>query len=241
MNQKHQLGCLLVCSVLLAGNASAFYNPSTGRWLNRDPIGQNGGRNENGFLKNDSANNLDLHGTFVAAVNPLVDVVCSCKCMSVGVGFHPGGRAGFQWGWNTDRDGPWFGNKMAVRWYVQGNPKFCEYRQIENGSGVLMHTTSVSAPNKPLDWGIFGSPNDRLMNGNMTSALYLKDGFAYTDRVGHTSWDSPTDDGDWSFTVSQALSITLKCVSSDKVTTKTSPVAIPTPPAVVRFPPPTIP
>jgi len=39
-----------------------FYNPDTGRWLNRDPIGENGGANVYGFVGNDSVNRVDLLG-----------------------------------------------------------------------------------------------------------------------------------------------------------------------------------
>ena len=62
MKLKHKPGWLLVCSLLLAGNASAFYNPSTGRWLNRDPIAESGGLNVYGFVKNAAIEHLDPTG-----------------------------------------------------------------------------------------------------------------------------------------------------------------------------------
>jgi len=39
-----------------------YYSPSTERWLNRDPIEENGGINEYGFLHNDNINRFDLLG-----------------------------------------------------------------------------------------------------------------------------------------------------------------------------------
>ncbi len=39
-----------------------YYNPSTGRWLSRDPIGETGGRNLYGFVNNDPANKFDKLG-----------------------------------------------------------------------------------------------------------------------------------------------------------------------------------
>ncbi|UDQ98458.1 RHS repeat-associated core domain-containing protein [Lentisphaerota bacterium WC36G] len=36
------------------------YNPQTGKWQTRDPIGENGGRNVYGFIVNDSINKIDL-------------------------------------------------------------------------------------------------------------------------------------------------------------------------------------
>lgn len=44
-----------------------FYNPSTGRWLNRDPIGEAGGFNLNAFGNNDLVNGCDPLGLVLAA------------------------------------------------------------------------------------------------------------------------------------------------------------------------------
>ena len=39
-----------------------YYNPSTGRWINRDPIGEPGGLNPYGFVGNNPLNSYDLLG-----------------------------------------------------------------------------------------------------------------------------------------------------------------------------------
>jgi hypothetical protein len=39
-----------------------FYNPSTGRWLSRDPIGESGGLNLYAFANNDSLQRIDVTG-----------------------------------------------------------------------------------------------------------------------------------------------------------------------------------
>jgi RHS repeat-associated protein len=39
-----------------------FYDPGAGRWLNRDPIGEEGGMNLCGFVNNDPINMIDLAG-----------------------------------------------------------------------------------------------------------------------------------------------------------------------------------
>jgi hypothetical protein len=53
----------LVCAMLIvAVPAQAFYNPSTGRWLSRDPIGEKGGVNLNGISQSDVVNGFDLLG-----------------------------------------------------------------------------------------------------------------------------------------------------------------------------------
>ena len=59
-------GKLLVSALLLwlafAPLAQAFYNPSTGRWLSRDPLGERGGANLHGFVDNNPANRFDALG-----------------------------------------------------------------------------------------------------------------------------------------------------------------------------------
>ena len=62
--------------------AQAFYNPEKGRWINRDPIGEEGGSNLYGFVANTPVNAIDLHGlakrivryvgkSFINGVGPL--------------------------------------------------------------------------------------------------------------------------------------------------------------------------
>jgi len=55
---------LLTALTILAftGTASAHYDPTIGRWLSRDPIGEEGGNNLYGFVDNDGVNNLDYLG-----------------------------------------------------------------------------------------------------------------------------------------------------------------------------------
>jgi hypothetical protein len=56
--------------------ASAFYNPSTGRWLSCDPIGERGGRNFYGFGRNDPISRFDRLGLEVN--NPTLYVTMPC-------------------------------------------------------------------------------------------------------------------------------------------------------------------
>ena len=43
---KQTMGLMVILlGLLLSRDASAFYNPQTGRWLNRDPMGEEGGLN----------------------------------------------------------------------------------------------------------------------------------------------------------------------------------------------------
>lgn len=44
--------------------ALAFYHPEQGRWINRDPIEEEGGANPYTFVNNDPIDNIDLFGLF---------------------------------------------------------------------------------------------------------------------------------------------------------------------------------
>lgn len=59
----------LACLWLLLGGASvhAFYNPESGRWLNRDPIDERGGLNLNAFCHNKPLDISDPDGRNPAA------------------------------------------------------------------------------------------------------------------------------------------------------------------------------
>lgn len=48
--------------LLAPDSAVAFCNPQTGRWLNRDPIAETGGRNLHHFNYNDAVGHIDTAG-----------------------------------------------------------------------------------------------------------------------------------------------------------------------------------
>lgn len=50
------LGLLVVC------DASAFYDPTIGRWISRDPVGEQGGDNLYGFVSSDPIDRIDRLG-----------------------------------------------------------------------------------------------------------------------------------------------------------------------------------
>ena len=58
--KTHPLKILFLLLTLLTSIASAHYDPAMGRWLNRDPIAENGGVNLYGFVGNDGLNKLDV-------------------------------------------------------------------------------------------------------------------------------------------------------------------------------------
>lgn len=70
MKTKHILILtLLLLSLSLAREAQAFYNPSTGRWLSRDPIEEKGGKSLYGFVGNNSVIHIDTLGLAFYAID----------------------------------------------------------------------------------------------------------------------------------------------------------------------------
>jgi hypothetical protein len=53
---------VVLIGLALSQTAQAFYNPSAGRWLNRDPIEEKGGLNVYGFVDNSPIGRLDPYG-----------------------------------------------------------------------------------------------------------------------------------------------------------------------------------
>ncbi|MGE5733778.1 MAG: RHS repeat-associated core domain-containing protein [Acidobacteriota bacterium] len=53
-----------------------FLSTLTGRWLNRDPIGLRGGRNEYGFAANDPLTGIDIDGRMFALQGKGVQLPC---------------------------------------------------------------------------------------------------------------------------------------------------------------------
>lgn len=58
---RHLLKCLLLL-VALSNLAHAFYDPGQGRWLSRDPVGEEGGSHLYAFVENDGVNAIDPLG-----------------------------------------------------------------------------------------------------------------------------------------------------------------------------------
>ena len=94
--------------------AQAFYNPSTGRWLSRDPVGEDGGNNLYGFVKIAPHDEWDWLG------------LCGCSCKSVSVTFIPGGKKPkLEFYPQQDVLGTFYryGFVIRIEWTVDGPPK----------------------------------------------------------------------------------------------------------------------
>jgi len=84
---KKWLLAILLGMLALPFPTQAFYNPTTGRWLSRDPIAERGGSHLYGFAANDPVNNLDVLGLIheddlLASVKMLDETlsIFSCCC-----------------------------------------------------------------------------------------------------------------------------------------------------------------
>ena len=69
MNQSRQTLVALLLWLVAAPLAEAFYNPKTGRWLNRDLVEEKGGLNVFSFVRNNSINLVDLLGLYSCGIS----------------------------------------------------------------------------------------------------------------------------------------------------------------------------
>ena len=65
----HALAALLAVVIVADAQAMRWYSPNTGRWLNRDPIEEKGGRNLYGFVRNGPLNFIDPLGLVIGSVS----------------------------------------------------------------------------------------------------------------------------------------------------------------------------
>ena len=72
--KRLQLFIFLIVAGFVYQEASAFYDTNVGRWINRDPIGENGGENLYAFVKNEPTNLVDALGEdFIALAGRPID------------------------------------------------------------------------------------------------------------------------------------------------------------------------
>ncbi|MEO8353107.1 MAG: RHS repeat-associated core domain-containing protein [Chthoniobacteraceae bacterium] len=186
-----------------------YYQATTGRWINRDPIEERGGVNLYGFLENSSLGRIDALGLFMEDIL-LSDMFCPCKCSGVTWTFNPGGKT-FQYGITA---GNGFGNDIKIEWTVEGNPKRCNYHHNEKGFQVINRVPPTKGPHN----GGFVQGKENAVQGGIT---YKGNTATYTDFLGYYGDDrkgmtSPLYDGAWQGAIE--LEVTLKCVSTDGTT-----------------------
>ncbi len=181
-----------------------YLNTSTGRWINRDPIGRKGGANLYGFVGNSPLSTFDNLG--LVAIPPgwpspygsgMGYYVCpKCWCREASWEFVPGGRApqfhiypdpipGHN---NADR----WGSQLHVRWTVVGDPSFCHYYQDETNSAMIAY-----------------GPDGQVFATGVGSNADIDMGPDYYDPMGF----NPIPHG--TYEVRGVWTISLRCVSSD--------------------------
>lgn len=136
---------MFLLGFLLSRDALAFYNPQTGRWLSRDPLQEEGGRNLYAFAVNEPSGRVDLLGlkaitaAFVGSVQVAYDV---CKGTFSVDGWVWAG-VGFEWnnkwvGASAYYEGHLYGPKYVGKLLDCGRCKSCCSSQSESGFGFAI-------------------------------------------------------------------------------------------------------
>ncbi len=100
MNEKRNalpiLTAVVLCGIISAPSAQAFYNPGTGRWLNRDPISESGGPNLAAFVANEP---MRFHDPKGLAAEPQAPDCSPCQWLGWEHRMAPDAPSGDPWGW----------------------------------------------------------------------------------------------------------------------------------------------
>lgn len=67
---NHVILCLVLVTLACVPTASAFYNPTAGRWLNRDPLEEGSGPHLECFLNNSPISSWDIDGRWTTGPDP---------------------------------------------------------------------------------------------------------------------------------------------------------------------------
>jgi len=124
-----------------------YYDPLTGRWPSRDPIGEKGGINLYNFVKNNSISHFDTNGLFIAPPPP-------------------------KWPWNPPDTSDGFGFWEAVDQYYNGggNDITIPFSSIDPGWG--MGKLFTEDPCKVLGGLIYYGTNPRKWSSKETIDVF---------------------------------------------------------------------
>jgi hypothetical protein len=127
---------LLLTWLIVAMPTNAFYDPSLGRWINRDPIEESGGINLHEFANNEPVRHVDSAGRLVFAI-PLAIPAVEGLGVFLG-GCVVAGAAGTGIGLLVTREG------------VPTPPPPALYPGVNAGSGVNAAPSSICRPYPPV-------------------------------------------------------------------------------------------
>ncbi len=220
---KTKAAMLTILLAWLSGTLASFayYNPATGRWLSRDPIGGPGLRmgssrprirsnedsNPFAFVENrpvTTTDKLGLAGNPPCGVNgpcPVQNpseywyqtIWCFCRCQSVSVFFEPGfDKLDFNW----YKRGTWdvWGSQIHILWKTTGNPQNCKYFHDE------LNTETAAFKFLP-----------EYADAGHGAGVVTPVPFAYTDYLGF--YINQRDKGTWHYDV--YYDVVLRCVGND--------------------------
>jgi RHS repeat-associated protein len=97
-----------------------------GRWLSRDPIGEMGGNNLNGFVGNDPVGKIDPHGLFFWLLTGCSKPSCKCKSVTV----KPAGAMSIRSHFPTLD----VIQQVSVTIQTEGNPSLCKCKHVDDGN-----------------------------------------------------------------------------------------------------------
>jgi RHS repeat-associated protein len=148
-----------------------FYNPSTGRWLSRDPIGEMGGKNLYGFCFNDSVYAIDDLG---------MGVIEDAANMSAGVGdsltmgLTREARKGLNWMFSDGYDDS--GVNTESGFYTAGEVTEVTVEVVVTLGGASLRHTARLAVREGLEGGARGAfrRSNKLVGGFIHHANPIK-------------------------------------------------------------------
>ena len=155
MKTNHRLPVLLSLLLLTAGvqEASAFYNPQTGRWLNRDPIGERGGKNNHAYADNDSINRFDFLGLHQFKLEKKPGYFAEKKPWPGLPGEYIGGETFFELSDRTHVEksqGQWFVRagytSITYFWYSSPDARTHELHHVADDEAMWTEFVSEAAP-----------------------------------------------------------------------------------------------
>ncbi len=181
-----------------------FYNPSVGKWMSRDPLGEAGGINLYGFVGNNPANFNDPFGLypgqrFRTKEKAAIDAINYFNPLAQNVGFEYGG-----WVMEDPATGQFYYD------YPLGgdDPSHTDMGLKPKGAAASWHIHPCASDNIPgyfsvgdtiFNWsteipGFIGTPDQIKMNipsSTISQGGYIDGGDEYIYDQGTDTWSSP--------------------------------------------------